>query len=112
MVDKRYLIEAFLREHHKGEERAIHSKELEALFSLSGRALRRLISELRKEEIPICSCKDGYFYARTQAEIRKCAGMLGNLSDGVNSSRMSLLSSRAPNVFGKYVIVIIGGNEI
>ena len=111
-MEKKYILEAFLREHHKGEERAIHSKELEALFSLTGRALRRIISELRKEEIPICSSKDGYFYAKTQAEIKKCAGMLGNLSDGVNSSRISLLSSRAPNVFGKYVIVIIGGNEI
>ena len=108
-MEKKYMIEAFLREHHKGEERAIHSKELEALFSLTGRSLRRLVSKLRKEEIPICSSKDGYFYARTQEEIRKCAGMLGSLSDGVNNSRMSLLSSRAPNTFGKYVIVIING---
>ena len=108
-MNKKYSIEVFLRDHHKGEERAIHSKELEALFSLTGRSLRRRISALRKEEVPICSSKDGYFYAKDQEEIRKCAGMLGNLSDGVNSSRMSLLSSRAPNMFGKYVIVIIDG---
>ncbi|MBQ9825927.1 MAG: hypothetical protein IJM61_01935 [Firmicutes bacterium] len=108
-MNKRYLIEAFLREYHKGEERAVHSKDLEALFFISGRDLRRLISELRKEEIPICSSRNGYFYAGSQADIRKCAKMLGSLSDGVNNSRMSLLSSRAPNVFGRCVIVIFPG---
>ena len=111
-MNKRVLIEVFLRDHHMGEERAVHSKDLEALFFISGRALRRCIKQLREEEIPICSSKNGYYYAKDQTEIRKCAGMLGSLSDGVNSSRMSLLSSRAPNMLGKYVIVIIGGNEI
>ena len=111
-MDKKYIIEAFLREFHKGEERAIHSRELEALFSLSGRALRKLVSELRKDEVPICSSKDGYFYAKTQAEISKCARMLGRLSDGVNSSRVSLLSSRVPNMLGGYVIIIIDGGMI
>ena len=106
-MEKRYLIEEYLKKCHMGEENAIHSRELEALFSLTGRALRRFVSELRKEEIPICSGKCGYYYARTQAEIKRCAGMLGDFADGVSSTRMSLLSSRAPNVFGNYVSVSI-----
>ena len=111
-MEKRYLIEEYLKKCHMGEENAVHSRELEALFSLTGRALRRLISELRKEEVPICSGKCGYYYARTQAEIKRCAGTLGDFADGVSSTRMSLLSSRAPNVFGRYVIVIFPGGPM
>ena len=106
-MNKRVLIEVFLREHHMGEERAVHSKDLEALFFMSGRALRRCIHQLRSEEIPICSSKNGYYYAKNQAEIKRSAESLGQFSDSVSSTRMSLLSSRAPNVFGKYVIVMV-----
>ena len=72
-MNKRVLIEVFLREYHMGEERAVHSKDLEALFFISGRALRRCIKQLREEEIPICSSKNGYYYAKDQAEIKKSA---------------------------------------
>ena len=110
-MDKRDLIGVFLREHHTGEERAVHSRELAALFSLSERALRRCINLLRKEEVPICSSRNGYFYANDQNDIKKCALMLGNLSEGVNGTRMRMLSLRAPETFEKYVIVIIGGHK-
>ncbi len=106
-MNKRVLIEVFLREHHVGEERAVHSKDLEALFFMSGRALRRCIKQLREEEVPICSSKNGYFYAKNQAEIKKSATALGNFSDSISSTRMKLLSSRAPIALGHYIIVLI-----
>ena len=106
-MNKRVLIEVFLREYHMGEERAVHSKDLEALFYISGRALRRCIKQLREEEIPICSSKNGYYYAKDQTEIKKSATALGNFSDSVSSTRMNLLSSRAPVTSGQYVIIIL-----
>ena len=81
-------------------------KDLEALFFMSGRALRRCIHQLRSEEIPICSSKNGYYYAKNQAEIKRSAESLGQFSDSVSSTRMNLLSSRAPKPVGKCVIVI------
>ena len=106
-MNKRVLIEVFLREHHMGEERAIHSKDLEALFLMSGRALRKCIHQLRSEEIPICSSKNGYYYAKNQAEIKRSAATLGSFSDSISSTRMNLLSSRAPIALGHYIIVLI-----
>ncbi len=108
-MNKRVLIEVFLREHHMGEERAVHSKDLEALFFISGRSLRKCIKQLREEEVPICSSKNGYYYAKDQAEIKKSAASLGQFSDSVSSTRMNLLSSRAPKPVGQYVIVIFPG---
>ena len=111
-MNKRVLIEVFLREYHMGEERAVHSKDLEALFFISGRALRKCIKQLREEETPICSSKNGYYYAKDQKEIKKSAAALGNFSDSVSSTRMNLLSSRALKPAGKCVIVIFQDVEM
>ena len=111
-MSKSILIEAFLRDHHMGEEKAVRSKDLEALFKISERTLRRCIKKLREEEVPICSSNAGYFYARNQEEVKRSAAFLGNMSDSVSNTRMSLLSSRAPNIYGKYVIVIFPGDSI
>ena len=105
-MNKCILIETFLREHHTGEEKAVHSKDLEDLFLVSGRALRKYIKQLRDDEVPICSCKDGYYYAKNQMEIKKSAAFLGNLSDSVSSTRMNLLSSRVPNNGGQTICIV------
>ena len=107
-MNKCILIETFLREHHTGEEKAVHSKDLEDLFLISGRILRKYIKQLRDDEVPICSCKNGYYYAKDQTEVKKSAAFLGNLSDSVSNTRMNLLSSRAPNKGGQAICFVIG----
>ena len=80
-----------LRNDHKGEEKAIHSAELERLFSLSGRGVRSRISELRREGYPICSSDKGYFYAETQKEINSTVRHLNEFLTGVSNSRTGLM---------------------
>lgn len=46
-MDKKKAICEYLRKNHIGKGNAIHSKELEKLFLLDGRNIRRKISALR-----------------------------------------------------------------
>lgn len=43
-MDRKKAICEYLRQNHIGKEKAIHSKELEKLFMLDGRNIRRKIS--------------------------------------------------------------------
>lgn len=61
----------FLKALHRGENDAIHSRELEEWFNISGRELRYAINRLRSDGYPICSSDAGYFYANTQDEIER-----------------------------------------
>ena len=57
-ADKKTAICAYLREHHTGKSRAIHSKDLQRLFCLDGRNIRRKISALltiRKRSTTPCT---------------------------------------------------------
>ena len=66
----------YLKGNHRGEEQAVSSKELEQLFSLEGRSVRRIISALRQEGHPICSSQKGYYYAASQQEINETIARL------------------------------------
>ena len=59
-MDKKKAICEYLRKNHIGKGNAIHSKELEKLFMLDGRNIRRKISSLRQDGFPICSDESGY----------------------------------------------------
>ena len=52
-MDKKKAICEYLRKNHIGKENAIHSKELEKLFLLDGRNIRRKISALRQDGFPM-----------------------------------------------------------
>lgn len=91
MVEKRTAICEYLRKYHTGEELAICSKELQQLFSLDGRALRRKINSLRQDGFPICSGQTGYYYAATQKEINKTVCRLKQLVTKVSNARTGLL---------------------
>lgn len=71
----------YMKMNHAGEENAIFSRDLEALFQLSGRYIRRIVSSLRKNGIPICSdSHKGYYYAKKPSEI---ADTLKGLSEHI-----------------------------
>ena len=72
-----------LRRYHHGEEHAIISRTLEHTFSVSGKELRDLINALRREGIPIASDQSGYFYAKTEAEVRMTIRHMRNRIAGI-----------------------------
>ncbi len=91
MTEIKEKIHHFLKTYHTGKERAIHSKELEDRFFLSGRSLRRVIGSLRRDGIAICSNENGYFYAGNQNEINDTIGRLTELAVKISNSRNGLM---------------------
>ena len=94
--DKKTAILECLKKNHTGKRNAVHSSELERLFSIDDRAVRRKISALRKEGYPICSGDVGYYYAENQKEINSTVGRLNDLMTGVSDARTGLLFSKFP----------------
>lgn len=90
-MDKKKAICEYLRKNHIGKENAIHSKELEKLFLLDGRNIRRKISALRQDGFPICSDETGYYYADNQKEINTTVCRLNELvTKPLNTSTSSI----------------------
>ena len=75
-MDKRTAICEFLRKHHTGKDKAIYSRELERLFSLDGRTLRR---------------KTGDYYPETQKEINDTVCRLNSLVLRISNARTGML---------------------
>jgi len=90
-MNKKDSICAFLKKYHTGAGRAVHSRELEQLFSLDGRSLRRCISELRQDGCPICSDSTGYYYAEKQEEINHTIARLNKLVTRIANARTGML---------------------
>ena len=91
--DKKTEILECLKKYHTGKRNAVHSAELQRLFSLDDRAVRRKISALRKEGYPICSGDVGYYYAENKKEINSTVSRLNELMTGVSDARTGLLFS-------------------
>ena len=90
-MDKKALICEYLRKHHTGKNKAIYSRELQRLFCIDGRNLRRKISSLRKDGIPICSDETGYYYANDQKEINATVCRMNGLVTTISNARTGLL---------------------
>lgn len=90
-MDKRTAICEYLRKYHTGRSKAVYSCELERLFSLDGRTLRRKISSLRQDGFPICSDETGYYYAETQEEINDTVCRLNSLVLRISNARTGML---------------------
>ena len=86
-------VKEYLSKNHKGKRNAVHSKELEQHFLMTGRSLRRMISALRMDGEPICSDETGYYYADSQNEINKTVGRLNCFVIGISNARTGLLYS-------------------
>lgn len=90
-MDKRTAICNFLKKYHTGRDNAVYSRELERLFSLDGRTLRRKISSLRQDGHPICSDETGYYYAENQKEINATICRLNTLVTRISNARTGML---------------------
>ena len=94
-MNKKNEICEYLREFHRGREKAVFSRELQHIFKLDGRNIRRNIARLRQEGYPICSDENGYFYAGSQTEINNTVGRLNCLVTAVSNARTGLLYATA-----------------
>ena len=90
-MDKRTAICNYLKKYHTGKENAVFSRELERLFSMDGRTLRRKISSLRQDGHPICSDETGYYYAGSQKEINATICRLNTLVTKISNARTGML---------------------
>ena len=90
-MDKRTAICNYLKKYHTGRDNAVYSRELERLFSLDGRTLRRKISSLRQDGHPICSDETGYYYAENQKEINATIYRLNTLVTRISNARTGML---------------------
>ncbi len=90
-MDKRTAICEHLKKHHTGKDKAVLSRELERLFCIDGRNLRRKISALRKDGVPICSDETGYYYADNQQEINQTVCRMNELVTTISNARTGLL---------------------
>lgn len=90
-MDKRTAICNYLKKYHTGRDKAVYSRELERLFSLDGRTLRRKISSLRQDGYPICSDETGYYYAENQKEINATICRLNTLVMRISNARTGML---------------------
>ena len=90
-MDKKTAICQYLKKYHTGGERAVYSRELQRLFSIDGRGLRRKINSLRQDGHPICSDQCGYYYADNQQEINDTVCRLNALVTKISNARSGLL---------------------
>lgn len=97
-MDKKTAICRYLYRHHRGKRNAVYSRELERLFSIDGRNLRRKISALRQDGYPICSDESGYYYAETQKEINDTVRRLNGLVTMVSVARNGMLFASAKDI--------------
>ena len=59
---------AYLEGSCLGKANRASGTELERTLHISGTCLRKQVNRLRREGVPIASCKRGYFYAETAGE--------------------------------------------
>ena len=111
-MDKKATICAYLKEHHTGKSRAILSRDLQRLFSIDGRNLRRKISALRQDGCPICSDESGYYYADNQKEINQTVYRLNGMLTKVSNARTGLLhASIQPTPVTIEITVFMNGGD-
>ena len=111
-MDKKSAICMYLKNNHTGKSRAIHSRDLQRLFSIDGRTLRRKISALRQDGYPICSDETGYYYADNQMEINNTVCRLNGLVTQISNARTGLLFAPIfPVPVNVEITVCVSGGE-
>lgn len=90
-MDRKKEVCEYLRLYHSGREKAVHSVEIQRVFRIDGRTVRRNISKLRQSGFPICSDDAGYYFADSQREINGTVRRLNALLTRVSNARNGLL---------------------
>lgn len=93
MDSTRLLIK--LKRYHAGAINAVSSKELEAAFFVSGKKIRDAVNELRQDGEPICSDRNGYFYAITEMEVNRSIRQLSSRIRSIAKAQRGLMTAAA-----------------
>ena len=68
----------FLRTLQAGEENALTSHELQALFGITFRELRLIVERCRRTGVYIITSNEGYFYPNSIDEVNGCLRRTGS----------------------------------
>jgi biotin operon repressor len=82
-----------LKKHHTGKENAIVSKQLKSLVGTKRSEVCRIVSRLRREGVPICSCSNGYFYPRSYSEVLDVVSRFTQYGSTLRATSSALRSS-------------------
>ena len=88
------------------KQHPIKSADLEQALHMSGTDLRKQVNRLRHKAVPICSGRDGYFYAKNAGDIlrtvRDLEGMIKGLQAAVNGlvAALDKFEEAAPDAEG------------
>lgn len=77
---------SYLKTHCYGRKNVISADALEKSLRMSSTELRKQISRLRHEGVPIASSSSGYFYAATAAEVYSTIRSLEKMRYGLGAS--------------------------
>lgn len=91
MINDDFLF--YLKDKHTGEENYITSGDLENLFCINGKKVRKIVNELRCNGQPVCSDVNGYFYAENRNEIDNTAQQLLGRTRKINEAVSGLILS-------------------
>ena len=90
---KEEQLTAYLKGAYRGRRNTIKSAELERVLHMSGTDLRKLVNRLRQDGVPVCSSRDGYFYARTAGEVYTTILQLQAMVRGLEAASHGLESA-------------------
>ena len=79
-------IEAYLRTNCKGRKRIVTAGTLCKVLNISDNELRKQINRLRRENVPVASSKDGYYYAENAAEVYSTIKGLQKMRRGLDAA--------------------------
>ena len=84
-----------LRQYDLVSEYAVSRRYQECTFHVSGKELQDQVNALRREGVPIASDQNGYFYAKTEAEVRLTIRHMRNRISGISAAITGLRRSLA-----------------
>ena len=84
---------AYLKGAFKGRQHPVKSAELERALDISGTDLRKLVNKLRRKGVPICSGRDGYFYAKNAGDILRTIRQLKIMIRGLQAAVDGLVAA-------------------
>ena len=83
----------YLQSNCRGQENAVTSKILEAQFGCKGSDIRRTVNDLRSIGVPICSGRNGYYYATRDNEITATIAHLEGRIEKIKAAQNGLLKN-------------------
>ena len=84
-MNKELLLE-YLKQNCRGRKNTRKSVVIERALNIRRKDLQKLVNQMRKDEIPICSCKDGYFYPESIGDVFSTIEHLEVMDNGLRAA--------------------------